>query len=76
MDKQLKLGEDVHEQDNLLDNITFADVILAVRCNEKVVDEKAVRRVVKQILETAMQDFNFLLDNNMDVIIKAVKEVR
>ena len=73
MEKRWKLGVDVHELDNILDGFTFADVILALQCNGKVIDDNTVRRVIAEILEIALQDMNFLLDNNIDEIIKATK---
>lgn len=76
MDRQWKLGEDMYETDNILDGITFDHVILALHCGERVIDEKAVRRVVKEILEIQMQDFEYILNNNIDEIIARAKRGR
>lgn len=76
MDRQWKLGEDMHETDNILDGITFDDVILALHSGERVIDEKAVRRVVQEILESQMQDFEHILNKNMSEIIKRAKRGR
>ena len=76
MDRQWKLGEDMHETDNILDGITFDDVILALHSGERVIDEKAVRRVVKEILEIQMQDFEYILNNNINEIIARAKRGR
>ena len=73
MDRQWKLGEDMHETDNILDGITFDDVILVLHSGERVIDEKAVRRVVKEILEIQMQDFEYILNNNINEIIARAK---
>jgi len=76
MDRQWKLGEDMHETDNILDGITFDDVILALHSGERVIDEKAVKRVVQDIMESQMQDFEYILNNNMNEIIKRAKDGR
>ena len=76
MDRQWKLGEDMYETDNILDGITFNDVILALHSGERVIDEKAVRKVVKEILEIQMQDFEYILNNNIDEIIARAKRGR
>lgn len=76
MERQWKLGEDMHETDNILDGVTFDDVILALHSGERVIDEKAVRRVVKEILESQMQDFEYILNNNIDEIIARAKRGR
>ena len=76
MDRQWKLGEDMYETDNILDGITFDDVILALHSGERIIDEKAVRRVVKEILEIQMQDFEYILNNNIKEIIARAKAGR
>ena len=73
MDRQWKLGVNHCKHDNLLDGFTFDDVITALQCNEPVIDEAAVRRTVKNMLELRMQDLEFLLKNNMKQIIKEAK---
>lgn len=74
MSEQWKLGIDMHVHDNVLDGFTFDNVIIALRCNEPVIDERAVRKNVKEMLEIRMQDLNYLIDNNMDEIIKTAKD--
>ena len=76
MDREWKLGEDIHELDNLLDGFTFDCVITALYCGEKVIDEAAVNRVVKDILDSQIQDMRFLIENNMHEIIKRAKRER
>ena len=68
-EKQWKLNEDMHKSDCILDPITFEDIILAVHCNEKVLNENAIKRVAKEILESRLQDFEYLLKNNINEII-------
>lgn len=68
-----KLDVDLNEQDNLLDGITFGQVILDLYAGERVIDENAVKKVVKRILDDRLESMNFLLKNNMDEIIKKAK---
>lgn len=66
---QWKLGEDMHPQDCILDPVTFQQVIDAVHCNERVINGFTVHRVAREIFESRMQDFLFLIENNMQEII-------
>ena len=69
IEKQWKLNEDMHKSDCIFDPITFEDIILAVHCNERVLDENAIKRVAREILENRMIDFEYLLENNINEII-------
>ena len=69
MDIQWTLGEDVHPNDNILDPITFEQIILALHCNEKEINHKAVMKVAREILNSRLQDFYFLLGRNEEEII-------
>lgn len=71
-----KLGEDLHEDDAIFDQITFNDIILALHCNERVIDRKTVLKVFKEIMDIHMQDFEYLFNNNIDEIIAKAKEGR
>lgn len=68
-EKQWKLGEDLHQTDYILDAITFEHIITALHCGERVLNYDAVERVVKDILDSRMEDFKYLLMNNIDEII-------
>ena len=70
-----RLDADLSVHDNVLDGFTFESVIDAVRC-ERFIDKKAVLRVVKNILESQLQDMNYLIDTNMDLIITLAKKGR
>jgi len=76
MENNWRLGDDLVEDDNLLDPVSFYDVILAVRCNCKMIDRAAVKKTVKEIMESRMEDMEFLLEQNMAEIIKAAKRGR
>lgn len=69
MDTQWILGEDIHPNDNIFDSITFEQIILALHCNEKEINHKAVMKVAREILNSRLQDFYFLLGRNEEEII-------
>ncbi len=68
-ERKWKLNEDIHKSDCIFDPITFEDIILAAHCNERVLDENAIKRVAREILENRMIDFEYLLENNINEII-------
>lgn len=73
-EKQWKLNEDMHKSDCIFDPITFEDIILAAHCNERVLDEKAINRVAREILESRLEDFEYLIQNNIyEIIAEAAK---
>ena len=73
-ERQWKLNEDMHKHDCIFDPITFEDIILAAHCNERVLDENAIKRVAKEILENRMIDFEHILENNIyEIIAEAAK---
>ena len=73
MERPWKLGDDLFETDNLLDQVTFDDLILAVHCNSRVIDKQAVKRELHEIIESRFEDMNFLLERNLDEIICRAK---
>ena len=74
MDRAWKLGDDLIPSDNILDGFTFDDIILAVRCNCRTVDRAAVLKTAREIMEQRMEDYNYLLRNNLDAIVEIVKK--
>lgn len=76
MERKWRLGEDLDREDNLLDGITFSEVITTVHCNCKIVTADAIRREVKHILKIHMQDMEYLLENNLDVIVEEAMKGR
>lgn len=76
MEREWKLGQDLSTHDNLLDGLTFDDLILAVHCSCRKVTPEAVRRELKEMMESRLQDMDFLLEKNMDAIIAAAMEGR
>ena len=69
MYRQWKLGEDMHPNDNIFDPITFEQIITALHCNERVINENAVWGVVREIIDSRLQDFHYLIENNINEII-------
>lgn len=75
-ERQWKLNEDMHKSDCIFDPITFDDIILAAHCNEPVLNERAIKRVAREILENRMIDFDYILKNNINEIIAEAKKGR
>ena len=73
MERQWKLNKDLSTYDSVLDGFTFDDIILSLYTGEKIIDKKAIKKVVKDILESQFQDMNFLIDNNIDEILSIAK---
>ena len=76
MEREWKLGDDLATCDNLLDGITFDELILAVHCNCRAITPEAVRKELNSILADRKQDVWYLLENNMEAIIKEARKGR
>lgn len=76
MERSWKLGDDLVASDNLLDGVTFDDLILAVHCSSREINRASVHAELSQILATRKQDMMFLLEQNMDAIIREAKRGR
>lgn len=74
--KKWTLGDDLCRQDNLLDQITFNDIITAVKCNCDKVDRFTVKNQLKAFLAMRMTDMWDLFEINVDKIVKIVEEER
>ena len=68
-ERKWKLNEDMHQNDCILDPVTFEQVITALHCNERVIDRLAVYKVAREILASRIQDFEYLIQNNINEII-------
>ena len=73
-EKNWKLGDDMFIEDNMLDAITFDELIMKVRCNCRNINVESVRKTAMEIFDARREDFIFLLYNNMNEIIKEVKK--
>lgn len=76
MERNWKLGDDLRGEDNLLDPITFDELVLTLHCNARTINEEAAKRALREIMTTRMEDLEFLLENNMYEILRAAKEGR
>jgi hypothetical protein len=76
MERQWLLGEDLSSNDNLLDGITFYDLILQVHCNCRKITPQAVRKELEETLSQRIEDMRFLLENNMQQIMDEAMEGR
>lgn len=76
MERKWKLGEDLSAEDNLLDGITFGEIITTLRCNCQFVTPDTLSKEVATIIEIRMQDMNYLLENNIDEIIEEAMKGR
>lgn len=74
--RKWKLGEDVDRQDNLLDGISFDELILTAHCNCREITPEEVEKELDKILEIRLQDMKYLLKNNLHEIIQEVKKGR
>ena len=76
IDRKWKLGEDLSTCDNLLDGMTFDDLILAVHCNCRDITPNAVRKELMEIIASRKQDMIYLLEMNMDEIMAEARKGR
>ena len=66
-----KLGGWLSIYDKILDEVTFQQLIDSVYHGSKIKDEKAVRQAAREILNSRIQDFWYLIEHNMQEIIDA-----
>ena len=76
MDREWKLGVDLSACDNLLDGITFEDLILAVHCNCRDINRMAVHQQLSEILAQRRQDMVHLLEQNIETIMAEARKGR
>lgn len=64
-----KLGKDMLTSDTILDPVTFDDLILALKCNSEHITPDAVIIQATEILNQRLEDWKYLIENNIDEII-------
>ena len=64
-----KLGKDMIPSDTILDPVTFYDLILALKCNCEHITPDAVIIQATEILNQRLEDWKYLIENNIDEII-------
>ena len=72
-EREWKLGVDLDREDNLLDPITFDDVMLALRCNCKEINEESFNKTLNEIMNIRMTDMRELLRRNKKLMIDFVR---
>lgn len=72
-ERNWKLGDDLSLEDDIIDPVTFDDIVISVRCNAKRIDKEAVKKAWKEIMEIRLEDALYLLENNIEEIIEEVK---
>jgi hypothetical protein len=63
-----------HGKDNILNGFTFEELETTVKANEKTLDEKAVRKVFKELLDDEIESAQKELDMNIKQIVKNIKK--
>lgn len=76
MDRKWMLGEDLSFEDNMLDGITFREIVTTVHCNCQVVTADAVRKEVLALVEMRLDDMKCIMEKNMDGIIEEAMKGR
>lgn len=69
MEREWLLGEDLALEDNLLDQISFQDLVLQVHCNCRKITSVAVKNELRELLESRLYDMWDLLERNIDRIM-------
>lgn len=76
MERNWKLNDDLFRLDNVLDPITFDEIIMTVRCNCRDVNRKTVIKTFKEILEMRLTDAKEIFERNIDKICNQVIKER
>lgn len=74
MEREWLLGEDLALEDNLLDPISFQDLVLQVHCNCRKIAPIAVEMELRETLNSRLADMQYLLEKNIDrIMVEAMK---
>ena len=69
MEREWLLGEDLALEDNLLDPISFQDLVLQVHCNCRKITPMAVEKELRETLNSRFADMQYLIERNIDRIM-------
>ena len=72
MERNWKLGDDLSVQDDVLDPITFDEIIMTVHRNCKEINTASVIKTFKEILEMRLTDAKEIFERNIDEICNEV----
>jgi DNA gyrase/topoisomerase IV subunit B len=59
-------------EDNILDDITFDELITTVEGNEKSIDERSVTRVFNELMKSKINEAKYVFKKNIKEIIKYI----
>lgn len=59
----------MNRNDSLI-NITLDELITTIQCNEPEISPAVVKKVYMEILEKQLEDAEYMIESNMDDIIK------
>lgn len=62
-----------NKYDSILNGITFDDLITAVQSNVENINKSTVKQVFNEIWKSQMEDAKYILDTEMENIIKNCK---
>jgi len=65
MDKEWKLGKDLYPNDNIMDDLTFDELITTIYCNEPIINEVTIQRVFNELIQSKIHDARDLLKINL-----------
>lgn len=71
-ERRWKLGQGMCSDECILDPVSFDDLILALKCNCEYPGPAAVIEQAKEILEQRVEDYWYLINNNLDEILESV----
>lgn len=74
-ERKWEIGEDLTTDDFLFDPITFGDVILAARCNNRkdAIDRDTMLNEFKAIVDMRTEDVSELFARNIDKMVALAK---
>lgn len=70
MDRNWKLGDDLVAKDEILEGITFEELIETIQSNCEEITPLAVEQTLNEIVNFRMKEMMFLLERNVLEIIK------
>jgi hypothetical protein len=76
MEREWKLGVDLFTFNNILDEITFDELIKTVHCNCENITPQTVKEEFHRIMKLRLADAHDLLERNINEIVASASEGR
>ncbi|MDR1572374.1 MAG: hypothetical protein LBS32_07605 [Clostridiales Family XIII bacterium] len=76
MGMEWRLGVDMHEGDDIMDGITFEQVLTMAECNEPEIDEGAMTRCFGRLMEQRAEDACFVMERNLAAMTAMARRLR